>query len=142
MFKNYLKIAFRNLQKQKLYSLINITGLAVGLAVCMMIMLYVTHEMTYDRFHANAKRIYKLQASVKIGGNTMNMNYMSYASGPLVKQSQPGVETYMRTLDYFKPVIVSNPLNPETKFKEEKLVFADPAFFNFFTFNLKAGTAC
>ncbi|MCQ6956887.1 ABC transporter permease [Mucilaginibacter sp. JC4] len=141
MFKNYLKIAFRNLQKQKLYSLINITGLAVGLAVCMMIMLYVTHEMTYDRFHANAKRIYKLQASINIGGNVMNMNYMSYASGPLVKQSQPGVESYMRTLDYFKPVIVSNPLTPETKFKEEKLVFADPAFFNFFTFNLKAGTA-
>jgi putative ABC transport system permease protein len=141
MFKNYLKIAFRNLQKQKLYSMINITGLAVGLAVCMMIMLYVTHEMTYDRFHANAKRIYKLQASVIVGGNIMNMNYMSYASGPLVKQSQPGVESYMRTLDYFKPVIVSNPLTPETKFKEEKLVFADSAFFNFFTFNLKAGTA-
>lgn len=141
MFKNYLKIALRNLQKQKLYSLINITGLAVGLAVCMMIMLYVTHEITYDRFHTNAKRIYKLQASVKIGGNIMNMNYMSYASGPLVKQSQPSVEGYMRTLDYFKPVVVSNPLTPETKFKEDNLIFADPSFFNFFTFKLKEGTA-
>ncbi|MES2265998.1 MAG: ABC transporter permease [Bacteroidota bacterium] len=140
MFKNYLKIALRNLQKQKLYSFINISGLAVGLAVCMMIMLYVTHEMTYDRFHKDAKRIYKLQASVKIGGNTMNMNYMSYASGPLVKHSQPGVAGYMRTLDYFKPVVVSNPINPDYKFTEEKLVFADPAFFNFFTFKLLSGT--
>lgn len=141
MFKNYLKIAFRNLQKQKLYSLINITGLAVGLAVCMMIMLYVTHEMTYDRFHTNAKRIYKLQANVKIGGNTMNLNYMSYASGPLVKQSQPAVDGYMRTLNYYKPVVVSNPLTPETKYIEQKVVFADPDFFNFFTFKLASGNA-
>lgn len=141
MFKNYLKIAFRNLQKQKLYSLINITGLAVGLAVCMMIMLYVTHEMTYDRFHANAKRIYKLQANVKIGGNTMNLNYMSYASGPLVKQGQPAVDGYMRTLNYHTPVIVSNPLTPETKYIEQKVVFADPDFFNFFTFKLASGNA-
>jgi putative ABC transport system permease protein len=141
MFKNYLKIALRNLQKQKLYSLINIAGLAVGLAVCMMIMLYVTHEITYDRFHTNAKRIYKLQANVKIGGNTMNLNYMSYASGPLVKQSQPAVDGYMRTLNYYKPVVASNPLTPETKYKEEKLVFADPGFFSFFTFKLISGNA-
>jgi putative ABC transport system permease protein len=141
MFKNYLKIAFRNLQKQKLYSLINITGLAVGLAVCIMIMLYITHEMTYDRFHTNAKRIYKLQANVKIGGNTMNLNYMSYASGPLVKQSQPTVDGYMRTLNYHTPVVVSNPLTPETKYIEEKVVFADPDFFNFFTFKLASGNA-
>jgi putative ABC transport system permease protein len=141
MFKNYLKIALRNLQKQKLYSLINIAGLAVGLAVCMMIMLYVTHEITYDRFHTNAKRIYKLQANVKIGGNTMNLNYMSYASGPLVKQSQPAVDGYMRTLNYYKPVVASNPLTPETKYKEEKLVYADSGFFSFFTFKLISGNA-
>ncbi|MGY4536335.1 putative ABC transport system permease protein [Mucilaginibacter sp. UYNi724] len=139
MFKNYLKIALRNLQKQKLYSLINITGLAVGLAVCMMIMLYVTHEMTYDRFHKDAERIYKLQAKIKMGGNTMNMDYMSYAAGPLVKQAQPAVESYMRTLGYFKPVSVNNLLTPDTKFIEKKLVFADPGFFNFFSFKLKSG---
>jgi putative ABC transport system permease protein len=141
MFKNYLKIALRNLQMQKLYSLINITGLAVGLAVCMMIMLYVTHEMTYDRFHANAKRIYKLQASLKMGGNTMNMDYMSYASGPIVKQSQPGVKDYMRSLAYFVPVVVNNPLTPNTKFAEKKLLFADPEFFKFFSFKLLSGSA-
>src|ERR1700712_2981697 len=106
MLRNHIKIAFRSLSRNKGYSAINITGLAVGLAVCIMIMLYVTHEMTYDRFHKNGDRIYKLQASIKIGGNTMNMDYLSFAAGPLVKQAQPSVECYMRTLTYFKPVSV------------------------------------
>ncbi|MDB5000910.1 MAG: hypothetical protein JWR76_1987 [Mucilaginibacter sp.] len=141
MFKNYLKIALRNLKNQKLYSLINISGLAVGLAVCMMIMLYVTHEMTYDRFHKNGDRIYKLQASLKIGGNTINMDYMSYSSGPIVKQSQPAVENYVRTLGYFKPVIVNNPLTPSSKFSEKNILFADSNFFSFFSFKLLSGKA-
>ncbi|MFA6085214.1 ABC transporter permease [Mucilaginibacter sp.] len=139
MFKNYLKIALRNLKNQKLYSLINISGLAVGLAVCMMIMLYVTHEMTYDRFHKNGDRIYKIQSSLKIGGNTLNMDRMSYVSGPLVKQNQPAVEGYMRSLRYSKPVIVNNPLSPQTKFAESKLIFADSDFFSFFSFKLISG---
>jgi len=73
MIFNYIKIAWRNLTKQKLYSLINISGLAVGLAVCMMIMMYVAHEMSYDRFHKNADRIFMPNAQIKSGGNTMNM---------------------------------------------------------------------
>lgn len=139
MFKNYLKIALRNLKNQKLYSLINISGLAVGLAVCMMIMLYVTHEMTYDRFHKNADRIYKLQARIKMGGNIMNMDYMSFAAGPIVKQSQPTIENYMRTLEYFRPVSANNSITPDNRNIEKGLLFADAGFFNFFSFKLKSG---
>ena len=143
MIFNYIKIAWRNLTKQKLYSLINISGLAVGLAVCMMIMMYVAHEMSYDRFHKNADRIFMPNAQIKSGGNTMNMAYMSYASGPLIKQNQPLVEAYMRTLPYFNenPVIVADPSSPGKKFAEEKLLFADPGFFNFFSFKLLSGSA-
>jgi putative ABC transport system permease protein len=141
MIINYIKIAWRNLTKQKLYSLINISGLAVGLAVCIMIMLYVAHETSYDRFHKNADRIFSPQAHVKTGGMVMNMAFMSYAAGPLIKQSQPTVETYMRTLAYFNPVVVDNPLTAETKFIEDKLLFADAGFFNFFSFKLLAGSA-
>ncbi len=141
MILNYIKIAWRNLVKQKLYSLINIIGLATGLAVCMLIMLYVSHEMSYDRFHKNADRIFNPHAKLKIGGNTMNMAYMSYASGPLIKQSQPSVESYMRTLPYFKPFIVSKPNSSEEKYQEDKLLFADPGFFNFFSFKLVSGSA-
>jgi putative ABC transport system permease protein len=133
MITNYLKIALRNLLNHKLYSFINITGLAVGLAVCMMIMMYVAHEMSYDRFHKNADRIFTLK----------DMLTMSYASAPLIKQNQPEVEACMRTLPYFNenPVIVNDPLSPSKKFSEDKLLFADPGFFTFFSFKLLSGSA-
>ncbi|WP_428331284.1 ABC transporter permease [Mucilaginibacter sp.] len=140
MIINYIKIAWRNLVHQKLYSLINISGLAVGLAVCMMIMMYVAHEMSYDRFHKNGERIFSPHAKIKIGGNVMYMAYMSYASGPIIKQDQPAVEAYMRTLGYFKPVVVNNPQTPNAKFAEDKLLFADVDFFKFFTFKLLSGS--
>jgi ABC-type antimicrobial peptide transport system permease subunit/AraC-like DNA-binding protein len=142
MFRNYIKIAWRNLVRQRLYSLINISGLAVGLAVCMLIMLYVAHEHSYDRFHKNADRIFKPYAQMKINGNTMNLDQMSYASGPIIKQSQPVVEDYMRTMRYFmSSVVISNPSQPERKFAENKLVFADAGFFSFFSFKLLSGQA-
>ena len=139
MFRNYLKIAWRNLMRQKLYSLINITGLATGLAVCMLIMLYVAHEHSYDRFHKNADRIVKPYAETRINGNTFRSNY---AGGAIIKQSQPVIEDYMRTLSYFtSAVIVSSPSMPDRKFAESKLLFADPGFFNFFSFKLLSGQA-
>ncbi len=141
MILNYIKIAWRNLTKQKLYSLINITGLAVGLAVCMMIMLYVAHEMSYDRFHKNGSRIFIPQAVIKIGGNNLGLEYMSYAAGPIIQQSQPAVEGYMRTLSYFRPVVASTTAAPQAKFSEEHLLFADPDFFKFFSFKLITGSA-
>jgi putative ABC transport system permease protein len=139
MIKNYIKIAWRNLIRQKLFSLINISGLAIGLAVCMLIMLYVAHEHSYDRFHKNADRIVIPNAQIKQGGNTMNMEYMSYAAGPLIQQAQPTVKAYMRTLAYFNPVVVNRPSSPEKKFFEDKLLFADPKFFEFFSFKLLSG---
>jgi putative ABC transport system permease protein len=141
MILNYIKIAWRNLTKQKLYSLINISGLAVGLAVCMMIMLYVAHEMSYDRFHKNADRIFNPAISFKVNGGSMNMEFMSYATAPIIKQNQPAVEAYMRTMTYFRQVIVSNPSTSDKKFSESKLLFADADFFNFFSFRLLSGQA-
>jgi len=140
MIKNYLKIAWRNLVRQRLYSIINITGLAVGLAVCMLIMLYVAHEHSYDRFHKKGDRIYTLHASIKIGGQALSMAYMSYGTGPLVKQNQPKVEDYMRTMEYGGQPIINNPATPDAKFADNKLLFADAGFFNFFSFKLVSGS--
>ena len=141
MIFNYIKIAWRNLVKQRLFSLINITGLAIGLAVCIMIMMYVAHETSYDRFHTNADRIFSPRASIKVGGTTMNAAYMSYAAGEIIKQRQPIVKDYMRTMAYFKPVIASNPEKPDAKYSEKKLLFADENFFSFFSFKLISGNA-
>ncbi|HTK19281.1 MAG TPA: ABC transporter permease [Mucilaginibacter sp.] len=140
MINNYIKIAWRNLLRHKLFSLINISGLAIGLAVCMLIMLYVAHEHSYDRFSKNADRIFIPNAQIKMRGNIVNMlGNMSYASGPIISQEQPTVESYMRTLAYFEPVIASNPSLPDKKFAEKNLVFADPGFFKFFSFKILSG---
>jgi putative ABC transport system permease protein len=140
MFRNYFKIAWRNLVRQRLFSLINISGLAVGLSVCMLIMIYVAHEHSYDRFHKNADRIVKAYGQIKMNGNTYGIDQMSYVSGPIIKQSLPVVEDYMRTTRYFTSVVlVSNPSRPDQKFAEDKLLFADAGFFNFFSFKLLSG---
>ncbi|MDO3643991.1 ABC transporter permease [Mucilaginibacter sp. L3T2-6] len=141
MIFNYIKIAWRNLVKQRLFSLINITGLAIGLAVCMMIMMYVAHENSYDRFHTNADRIFSPRAAFKIGASTMNLAHTSFDAAAIIKERQPVVKDFVRTMAYFKPVIVSNPERPETKYSESKLLFADNNFFNFFSFKLVSGNA-
>jgi putative ABC transport system permease protein len=139
MIRNYIKIAWRNLIHQKLYSLINITGLSVGLAVCMLIMLYVAHEHSYDRFHKNADRIFLLNEHLNMQGQGVNIEYMSYASGPMIEQSIPGVSGFMRTRKPYKPVIVQKPGKEGAMFSEKKMLFADAGFFNFFSFKLVSG---
>ena len=139
MIRNYFKIAWRNIVKQKLFSLINIGGLAVGLAVCMMIMLYVAHEMSYDRFHKNGDCIFLPQISAKVNGTTLSMDYTSFSSGPYIKNSLPVVSDYMRTLKYFKPVIVNSSLTPQNKLADQDMLFADSNFFSFFSFKLISG---
>ncbi len=69
MYKNYLKVALRNLWKNKSFSAINIVGLAAGLAVCLLIVLYVADEWSYDRYNKNADRIYRLDADILFNGN-------------------------------------------------------------------------
>src|SRR5215212_749585 len=64
MFKNYLKVALRNLWKNKAFSAINIMGLASGLAVCLLIVLYVVDELSYDKYNVNADRIYRVDADI------------------------------------------------------------------------------
>ncbi|MFI5138055.1 MAG: ABC transporter permease [Sphingobacteriales bacterium] len=140
MILNYIKIAWRNLTNQKLYSIINISGLAAGLAVCMMIMMYVAHEMSYDRFHKNADRIFTLNDHIQLGSQKMIMEYTSYVSGPMIQQGAPDVVGYMRTRKVFKDVIVEAPLETSTHFSEGKMLFADADFFNFFSFKLLSGS--
>jgi putative ABC transport system permease protein len=83
MIKNYFNIAWRNLKKNKLYSFINIGGLCVGISICMLIMLYVVHEMSFDRFHKNADKIFYLAMSSKFDNSKISIDRMSYVSGPM-----------------------------------------------------------
>ena len=87
MILNYLHIGLRNLFRNKLYSVINIGGLAVGLAVCMTILLYVVHEHSYDRFHRDVQQIFLLGGSEKFAGQQMAMVSMSHVVAPMMSNT-------------------------------------------------------
>mgnify|MGYP000973983738 CR=1 FL=1 len=73
MLKNYYKVAVRNILKYKMFSAINIFGMTIGIASCLMITLYVTHELSYDEFHKDADRIYQVGLNGKIGGQDIRV---------------------------------------------------------------------
>ncbi|NIR65303.1 MAG: hypothetical protein GWN00_20980, partial [Aliifodinibius sp.] len=91
MIKNYFKIAFRNLVKQKGYSIINIIGLAVGMASCLLILLWVQDELRYDKFHSKSERIYRLVDDYTRSGNTLEMAVTSGPMGPTLVREFPEV---------------------------------------------------
>ena len=90
MFKNYLKVAFRNLYKNKLYSLVNITGLTIGIASCLLIGIYIVHELSYDRFHVNAARIVRVTMEYNFGDAPVQAATTGTKVGPQFKRTFPG----------------------------------------------------
>ncbi len=135
MFKNYLKIAFRNLRKQKIYSFINIAGLAIGLACCFCCVIFVQHELSYDRFHQKAPRIYRLLFAF---AQNPDQPYAVTASGfaPHLLNEFPEIEQAVR--------LWLNPGDAYLKFGTEGrkvggFVFADSSVFEVFSFRLRRG---
>ena len=91
MFKNYLKIAFRNVKKHKAYAFINIAGLAIGMACCILIVSFIATELSYDRFHKNADRIYRLGLDANLGGNQILMPISTAPAAPALIQDYPEI---------------------------------------------------
>src|SRR5215468_4914326 len=98
MIKNYFKTAFRNLSRNKIYSLINILGLSIGLACAMLIILYVKDEVSYDRFHSNVGNIYRIvtQGIEKNGGKGRKDPNTGYLQGPRFAQNIPEIKHFVR----------------------------------------------
>ena len=136
MLRNYLKIAFRSLIKNRTYSLINILGLSVGISVSLIIFLYVSHEYSYDRFHANANNVYRLLCKINYGGQEIQTTAMSVPFGPILKDNNPDVENYVRVLNAERVLIQSdeNHIN-----FENRIAFCDTSFFSVFSFPIKQG---
>lgn len=100
MLTNYLKIAWRNLRKDKFYSLINILGLTIGVTCGLLLLLYVTDELSYDRYQANASRIYRIVSHIT---EPDKVNRWSSTQPPLaktLKQDYPFVQNYVRFFPY------------------------------------------
>jgi len=134
MFKNYFKIAVRNLLRHKAFSFINIMGLAVGMAACFLIFQYVTFELSYDNFHSKGDRIYRVVTDTKTPSETITQAATTTPIAINVKKDFPEVEDAVRLgRDGF---LVRK---GDVKFQEEKVVLADSTFFNVFDFPLIAG---
>ena len=143
MFKNYFKIAFRNLFRQKTYSLINIIGFAIGLAVCLTISFYVIDDLTFDRFHDNAKNIYHL-LSMDSSKNEGALSY-SITAGPLVAtmaDNIPEVEAATRVTTFRQEGFGRVLEDGEEQINDRTNVLCllgDTEFFNIFNFEILAG---
>ena len=135
MFKNYLKTAFRNLRRNKIYSFINISGLSIGLACAMLIILYVKDEVSYDRFHKNGNSIYRIvtQSVDKSGGKGRKDPNTGYLQGPRFAQNVPEIKYFVRTQSGNKNIKTG------TEVKDQDILFADSTFFDVFSFPLISG---
>ncbi|MFL5788253.1 MAG: ABC transporter permease, partial [Flavisolibacter sp.] len=137
MFRNYLKVAIRNLLKQKGLSFINILGLSVGLACFSLFMLYALNEFTFDSFHKNSKQIFRVYEwnEAKEGEPAAGMSYNPMPLGPAMKADFSDVENYVR----FKETWGESFVKLDNKISREEISFADPSFFSVFSFKLKEG---
>ncbi|MDQ2656218.1 MAG: ABC transporter permease [Bacteroidota bacterium] len=142
MFKSHLVLAIRNLLKRKLYSFINIFGLAIGVAVCLVILKFVDFELSYDSFHKNAENIYRTTTAYYQNGELRGTNVISgYAQGTSLKDEFPEVKNYIRTHPmYGGAVITYTPSsgNP-VAFHEEKIQYVDSTFLDVFTYKAIEG---
>ncbi|HKC37035.1 MAG TPA: ABC transporter permease, partial [Chitinophagaceae bacterium] len=136
MIKNYFKIAWRNIIRQKGYSGINIIGLAIGIAACLLILQYVSFELSYENFHENKDRIYRVQLD-RFDNGKLSTQWAAgaYAAGNSFKDAIPEIEDYVKLAprDPVTAEVNNQPL------KINKVFYATNSFFSIFTYPLIAG---
>src|SRR6478735_1717791 len=136
MLKNYFKTAWRNIKRHKAYSAINILGLAIGIAACLLILQYVSFELSYENFQVNKDRIYRIQQDRYDNGKlSTQWAAGAFAVGNTFKDQIPEIEDYVKVLQNGQ--VVTEMDNQPVKI--EKVFFASASFFKIFTFPLLAG---
>jgi putative ABC transport system permease protein len=136
MLKNYFKIAFRNLWRSKGFSAINIIGLAVGLAVCLLITLYVTDELSYDRYNEKADRIFRVDSDIRFGGTDLKLAVCSDPMGATLKKDYPQVEEYARIYASSGSKLIKK---GNEFINEDDVAHADSTLFHVFTLPAVSG---
>ena len=137
MFKNYLKIAWRNLLKNKIFSLINVMGLTIGITCCMMIFLYLMNEFSVDKFHSKGKSIYRVMRGFDITGTRDRTSFFSAPYGPALLNDFPAdIAEAVRVLPTNGLVSFG-----DRGFNEKKLYLTDTDFFTLFSFPLVKGNS-
>ncbi|MBC7864813.1 MAG: ABC transporter permease, partial [Bacteroidia bacterium] len=134
MLKNYFKIAWRNLWKNKLYSFINIAGLSIGIGCCILIFQYVQNELSFDSYHKNAKRIYRMTSVIYKPDGQDKFAVSSPVMAKTVRANIPEVTEAVRII-YSGRVLSTN----NKKLYDTRIMFADSALFNVFSFPMIEG---
>ncbi|WP_128546381.1 ABC transporter permease [Larkinella soli] len=135
MLQNYLKIALRNLRRQKAFTAINVVGLAIGLATCIVMMLYVRDELSYDRYHEKADRIVRVVTRGMMGDQSLNMSFVGPPVARDLKREFPEILAAVRLRDYGSQFISYG----TNSFKEESFFGADSTFFQLFSIPVRKG---
>src|SRR5215204_4305595 len=130
MFRNYLKVALRNLWKQKTFSAINIIGLATGLCCFLLIAMYVADELSYDRFNKKADRIYRISSDIRFNGSEMHFTQTPDLMGEVLKKDYPEIETYARIFTNSGSKLIKK---GSEYINEPDVAHVDSTFFSIFT---------
>jgi len=141
MWKNFIKVTIRSISKNKAFNVINISGLAIGLASAIFIILYIISETSYDRFHNRSADIYRLYMDAKMAGSEFKSASNAPILGPTMHEEIPEVEEYCR-VDFASNRLMWS--NPDNKYLEGRIMYADSTFFSVFTIDLLEGdpTTC
>jgi putative ABC transport system permease protein len=142
MFRNYVTIAFRNLVKRRFFSSLNILGLSIGMAACLLIFQYVVFEYSFDRFNVHRENLYRVNMTTKQNGVTRdNEIYTYYGMGPAIAEQVPEVEAYARVHPNWSAgtFVFRDARGQEQAIKAEGVYFVDPSFLSLFTYPLVQG---
>jgi putative ABC transport system permease protein len=135
MIKNYFIISIRNIRKRKFFASINVLGMTAGIAACLLIALYIIDELSYDRFHAHADRIYQVGLHKKFGAQDVRSTSICPPLAEAMMSEIPEVESTLRMTRWARPVIRYG----EKALTEENVFTAESNFFDFFSFKLISG---
>ncbi len=136
MWKNFFRVTLRSLNRNKAFNLINIAGLAIGLASAIFIILYIISETSYDRFHERSADIYRLYIDGKMTGEEFKGAWNSPVAGPTFYEEIPEIENFCR-FDFRSNQLVW--VDPDNKFLEDRIMLADSSFFEVFSIKLLEG---
>lgn len=140
MFKNYFKITYRNFLRQKVYSMINLSGLAIGIACSILIFIFIYDELSYDTFHSKSDRIYRVLEKFESEGVGEHSASLPFPTGPALKTDfSRQVEHVVRFFNFQSPSLALAYKAAEKGFNESNIFFADSTFFKVFDFELISG---
>ncbi len=137
MIKNYFTIAWRNLKRQGFYTAVNIAGLAFGLAACIIIVLYIKDELSYDAYNINAHRIYRVDADINFGGNEFKMSYRSAPEANALLEEYPEIESTVRLRNAGSYLVRT--ADAAENIKEDNVIWTDSTFFKIFSVEVLEG---